>query len=329
MRDPYTILGVPKNASDDDIKKAYRKLAKKYHPDLNPNNKEVEKKFKELTLANDIIGDPAKRKKFDNGEIDAQGNDRGPFHRGGGFGGGFRRGAGAGAGASGGFDPFRDFDPEDIFSDLFNMGKRKAGAGSTSSGRGGFEEELNRARNRSSAGAAGADVQYTLRITFLEAATGTKRRINLSEDNKTIDVTIPAGTQDGQTLRLKGQGKPGTGNGAAGDAYINVQVDPDPIFEAKGINIFMDLPVTVYEAALGATINVPTIDGKVSLQIPKGSNTDTSLRLKNKGIVDPKTKIRGDQYVRLKVVLPDKIDKDLKEMIEDWAQDNPYTVRKA
>ncbi len=324
MRDPYTILGVPKNASDDDIKKAYRKLAKKYHPDLNPNNKEVEKKFKELTLANDIIGDPVKRKKFDSGEIDTQGNDRGPFHRGG-FGGGFGR-RNTGGNASGGFDPFRDIDPEDIFSDLFNMGKRKASAGGA--GRGSFEEELNRARGRS-AGTAGADVQYTLRISFIEAATGTKRRINLSEDNKTIDVTIPAGTQDGQTLRLKAQGKPGTGNGAAGDAYINVQVEPDPIFEAKGINIFMDLPVTVYEAALGATVNVPTIDGKVSLQIPKGSNTDTSLRLKNKGIVDPKTKIRGDQYVRLKVVLPDKIDKDLKEVIEDWAQDNPYTVRKS
>ncbi len=314
MRDPYTVLGVPKNASDEEIKKSYRSLAKKYHPDLNPGNKDVEKRFKELTQAYDILGDAAKRKKFDAGHMDAEGNDRSPFHRGGAY----NRKSGGG----GGFDPFKDLNPEDIFADLFNMGKRNKG-GRGDSGRGSFEDELNKANK-----AQGADMQYTLRVTFIEAARGAKRRISIGDGTKAMDVTIPQGTTNGQILRLKGQGRPSPGGGAPGDAYIEIQIDPDPIFEAKGINIFMDLPVTVYEAVLGATVNVPTIDGKVAISIPKNSNADTSLRLKGKGLLDQKNKIRGDQYVKLKIVLPEKIDKKLKEFSEEWAEDAPYNVRR-
>ncbi len=307
MRDPYTVLGVAKDSSDDDIKKAYRKLAKKYHPDLNPGNKDVEKRFKELTQANDIIGDPVKRKKYDQGEIDSSGNDRNPFYR------GARRGASGGAG----FDPFKDFDPQDIFADIFNMAKNKSGGGGES-----FKDAM-----RSAGKTRGADINYALRIGFIEAAKGAKRRISIGNDDKTIEVTIPPGTTDGQMLRLKGQGKAGQSGGENGDAFIEVHVDPDPNYEVKGINLFMDLPITLPEAVLGATITVSTIDGPVSLVIPKGANTGNNLRLKGKGLVDQKTKIRGDQYVRLKIVLPDKIDKDLREFAEEWGAEYPYKVR--
>ena len=173
----------------------------------------------------------------------------------------------------------------------------------------------------------GSDVTYVAEVDFIEAALGAKKRLMLT-DGKTLDVTIPAGTEDGQTLRLKGQGFPGTGGGSAGDAYIEVKVAPHPLFSRKGSDVYIELPITLPEAVLGATITAPTIDGPVSLKVPRDSNTGSTLRLKGKGIVDRSTGQRGDQYVRLKVVLPDRADPELTDFLEKWARRHPYTVRR-
>jgi DnaJ-class molecular chaperone len=173
----------------------------------------------------------------------------------------------------------------------------------------------------------GADVTYVAEVDFIEAALGAKKRLMLT-DGKTLDVTIPPGTEDGQTLRLKGQGLPGAGGGPAGDAYIEVKVATHPLFSRKGNDVYIELPITLPEAVLGAAITAPTIDGPVSLKVPRDSNTGSTLRLKGKGIVDRSTGQRGDQYVRLKVVLPDRADPELTDFLEKWARRHPYTVRR-
>jgi len=297
MKTPYEILGVPQGASPDDIKKAYRKLAKKLHPDLNPGNKGVEQQFKEVSVAYDLLSDPQKRARFDRGEIDASGAER-PDRS---F---YRSYAGGREGQKyQGFDVEDDSFVDDLFSHLFRQRR---------------QERTMQMR--------GADVTYLAEVDFIEAAAGAKKRLMLT-DGKTLDVTIPAGTEDGQTLRLKGQGMPGTGGGPAGDAYIEIKVAPHALFTRKGNDVHMEVSVTLSEATLGATINVPTIDGPVALKVPAGSNTGSILRLKGKGIVDRATGQRGDQYVRLKVVLPDPIDPELSEFIEKWSRRHPYTVR--
>jgi DnaJ-class molecular chaperone len=300
MADPYKTLGVSPGASADEIKKAYRKLAKKLHPDVNPGNKKVEQQFKEASAAYDLLSDAEKRRKFDAGEIDENGNPRGFA---GGWGGGWGGGRNAGAGARrGGGRPFDagidDSMADDIFRDFFNFG------------RGGGARTGIRMR--------GADVTYKTEIGFLEAARGAKTRITLS-DGKTIDMTIPAGTEDGQTLRLKGQGLPGQGGGPNGDAFVEIGVKPHPYFEREGNDILLECPISLGEAVLGGSITIPTIDGQVSLKVPKNSNTGTQLRLKGKGIADAKGQ-RGDQYVRFVVVLPRQIDRDLESAIERWSR---------
>ncbi len=295
MADPYKTLGVARGASADEIKKAYRKLAKKLHPDVNPGNKKVEQQFKEASAAYDLLSDAEKRRKFDAGEIDDQGNPRG-------FGGwGNARGAGAGAGqrrggpraADVGLDD--DFS-EDLFRDFFNFGRGGQGAG------------------RSGIKMRGADVTYKADVPFLEAARGAKKRLTLS-DGKTLDITIPPGTIDGQTLRLKGQGLPGQGGAPNGDAYVEIAVKPHAYFERDGNDILLECPISLNEAVVGGQITVPTIDGLVAMKVPKNSNTGTQLRLKGKGIADPKTGQRGDQYVRFVVVLPKQMDADLEQAI--------------
>ncbi len=302
MKDPYQALGVGRSASADEIKKAYRKLAKKLHPDLNPGNKKVEQEFKEVTAAYDLLSDADKRAKFDRGEIDASGAER----PGRGF---YRSYAESGQGAKyrGGESVFDD----DIFSDLFSGG---FGARTGPGGRGGARMNIR-----------GADVSYSATADFIEAALGAKKRLTLT-DGKTLDVTIPPGTEDGQTLRLKGQGLPGMGSGAAGDAFIEVRVEPHPLFTRQGNDIHLELPVSLPEAVLGGSINVPTIDGTVSLKVPAGSNTGTVLRLRGKGVPRGKGE-RGDQYVKLKVALPDKPDAELTEFVERWAKKNAYDAR--
>jgi DnaJ-class molecular chaperone len=301
MTDPYKVLGVNPSASDEEIKRAYRKLAKKLHPDLNPGNKRVESQFKETTAAYDFLSDPDKRRKFDRGEIDENGQPRG-----------FRSSSSRPSGGAQqqqrrprgfGYEEDGDFS-EDLFGDFFGFGK---GGGETIKLR-------------------GADVSYQVRVPFLEAVLGTKQRLQLA-DGKTLEVQLPPGTDTGQTLRLKGQGLPGRGGASAGDAFVEVTVEPHPVFTRDGDDILVELPITLYEAVLGASLNVPTIDGKVSLKVPAGANSGTQLRLRGKGVQAGKSGARGDQYVRLVVMLPKEVDPALKTEIEKSARSHPYKVR--
>ncbi len=310
MKDPYQTLGVARGADAAALKRAYRKLAKKLHPDVNPGNAKIEQRFKEVSQAYGILGDAKKRAQFDRGEIDASGQQTG---WGGGFGGAGARGGGWRGGGGGRHRPFdfgADLNVEDIVSELF--GGR---------GRGRAHRGRQRGRQR------GADVSYTAPIGFLEAATGATKRIRLSDD-KVLEMKIPPGTEDRQTLRLKGQGLAGEGGAAAGDAFVEVHLEPHPFFTRKDSDVHLELPVTLQEAVLGATVQVPTVHGKVAMKIPPGSNTGTTLRLKGKGIANRKGGGKGDQYVKLKVALPDKPDSELKDFIERWAKDHVYDPRR-
>ena len=293
--DPYQVLGVPRTASADEIRKAFRKLAKANHPDTNPNNKEAEERFKRVSGAFDIIGDAAKRKKFDAGEIDADGREAM-----GGFGGG-------GRGAS-----FEGVDLNDILGEMFGGGGRGGrGGGGAGGGFGGFSQR-------------GADVRARMDIDLEDAIRGAKRRISFS-DGRTIDVTIPKGAQEGQTLRLKGQGSPG--RAGPGDAFIELAIAPHPIFRREGQTLVMDVPVSVYDAVLGGRAEAPTPDGPVTLTIPKGANTGTRLRLKGRGLSDAKG-VRGDLFARLVVTLPDKPDPSLEGFAEIWKRERPYSPKR-
>src|SRR5690349_11720254 len=301
MTDPYRVLGVNRNASDEEIKRAYRKLAKKLHPDLNPGDKKVEAQFKETAAAYDFLTDPDKRRRYDRGEIDESGQPRGPRFSSRPSGGGQQRHTTRGFGFGG--EDEAEF-TDDLFTDFFGFGKNP----------------------RDSIKLKGADVSYQVRVPFLEAVLGTKQRLQLA-DGKTLEVQLPPGTDTGQTLRLKGQGLPGRGGAPAGDAFVEVTVEPHPIFTREGNDILVELPITLYEAVLGATLNVPTIDGKVSLKIPAGANSGTQLRLRGKGVQAGKSGARGDQYVRLVVMLPKEVDSDLEAAIEKSAKSYPYKVR--
>ena len=304
MKDPYQVLGVGRQASAEEVKRAYRALAKKLHPDLNPGNDKIEQQFKEVSQAYAILGDAEKRKRFDRGEIDAAGQET---PRRGGF---YRAQAERGAGSKyRSFEFGQDINVEDILSDLF--GGAFGGGG---------------ARGRRGA-RPGADVSYTAPVGFIDAAVGAKRRIRLS-DGKVLELAIPAGTEDRQTLRLKGQGMPGEHAGPAGDAYVEVHIEPHPFFTRKDNDVHMELPVSLQEAVLGATITVPTVHGNVSMKIPPGSNTGSTLRLKGKGIVDRRTKVRGDQYVKLKVALPERVDAELRAFVERWGKEHAYDPRR-
>lgn len=289
-RNPYAVLGLAPTASDADIRAAFRKLAKQYHPDRNPDDKKAENKFKEVAAAFDIIGDPDRRKKFDRGEIDEDGRERAhPFgqwsrRQGPPGGGGFETGAGPGAGAS-----FEDL--SDIFSDLF--GSRRA-----------QQARPNRGR----------DLRYRLEVDFLDAALGAKKRVTMP-DGRTLDLSIPAGLEDGQTLRLKGQGE--RGPAGAGDVYVEVKVGPHRIFERDGNDIHVEAPISLKEAVLGGKITVPTIAGDVSVTVPKNSSSGTVLRLRGRGIAKGAGPA-GDQYVKLKIVLPEGGDRELEDFVKRW-----------
>lgn len=298
MQDPYKTLGVARDASQDDIKRAYRKLAKKYHPDINPGNESVEVKFKEISQAYNLLGDTDKRARFDRGEIDSSGQETPRWS---GF---YREHADSPHGTKySHFEDSQGFSAEDIFADLFGRGKRARGS---------------TVRRR------GADVSYKLAIDLLDAANGATKRLRMAGE-KTLDVKIPAGTEDGQTLRLKGQGMGGLGGAPAGDALVEIAIKPHPFFKRDGKNIEVDLPISLQEAVLGASIKVPTIHGQVSMKIPAGSNSGKTLRLKGKGIASGGTK--GDQLVRLQVVLPDKPDDKLKDFVAGWAEEHGYDPR--
>ena len=304
MKDPYLTLGVARGADAAELKRAYRKLAKKLHPDVNPGDTKIEHQFKEVSQAYGILGDAKKRAQFDSGEIDASGQQTGwGGGRRGGWGGGGRRGGGRG-GRQRPFDFGSDLNVEDIVAEMF---------GGRGRGR--------RGRQR------GADISYTAPVAFLDAAVGAKKRIRLS-DGKTLEIKIPPGTEDRQTLRLKGKGAAGEGGGAAGDAFIEVHVEPHAFFTRIDNDVHLELPVTLREAVLGATVQVPTVHGKVAMKIPAGSNSGATLRLKGKGIANPKGGGKGDQYVKLKLALPDKPDNELKDFIERWSKDHDYNPRR-
>jgi DnaJ-class molecular chaperone len=294
MRDPYEVLGVSKTASEAEIKKAFRALAKKHHPDTKGGDKAAQKRFQEISAAYDIVGDKEKRGKFDRGEIDANGNPRGFDPREHGFGaqaGGPRDFRYAWSGEDG--ETAQGFRPEDIFADLFGGGRRR-----------------NQPRK-------GEDLEYALTVGFEEAATGGTRRINLP-DGRELDVKIPAGLKDGQQIRLKGQGTPGRNSGPAGDILLTVSVAPHPWLNRDGNDLKMDLPVTLKEAVLGGKVTVPTLTGPVALTIPAGSNTGTVLRLKGKGIPAHGKETAGNLYVRLVISLPEAPDPALKQFAEQW-----------
>lgn len=301
MRDPYQVLGVARTATPDEIKAAYRKLAKKLHPDLNPGDAAVETKFKEVSGAYDLLSDPDKRARFDRGEIDASGAEtqRGFYrsHAAGDEGFKYRSRGGPSHADMGGFE-----DLSDILGGMFGGGGR----------RGGMKLK-------------GQDVNYRLAVDFLEAARGATKRIHLPEGGR-LDVKIPAGTEDGGTLRLNGKGGPGINGGPAGDAYVTVDVRPHEMFRREGRDIHVDVPVTLGEAVLGGRIEVPTIDGPVQMTVPRGSNTGRVMRLKERGMPGPGG-ARGDQFVHLRVALPDKPDNELEAFVEAWAKAHPYDPR--
>ncbi len=308
-RDPYLELGVSRTASADEIRKAFRKLAKQHHPDTNPGDKKAEEKFKQVSAAFDIVGDAEKRKKFDLGQIDADGREtmrgfggqpgNGPFNAGGFGRGGFQR------------DDGPEIDLSDLFGGMFNQGGG-AGRGPFGGGGGaGFSTK-------------GADIKARLDIDLEEAIKGGKKRVAFS-DGRTIDVTIPAGAQEGQTLRLKGQGSPG--RGGQGDALIELAIKPHPIYRREGDALVMDLPISVPDAVLGGKVEAPTPDGNVMLGVPKGSNSGQTLRLKGRGFADAKGK-RGDLLARLVVTLPETIDEDLEKFAQAWRDQKPYAPKR-
>jgi DnaJ-class molecular chaperone len=291
--DPYAVLGVARNASEEEIRRTYRKLAKELHPDLNPANRaSAEERFKRVSAAYDIIGDAAKRRQYDRGEIDANGEPRRTYqraHAGGPFG---RAGAGRGD----------DFGFGDIFSDFFGRGRGADG--------GPF-------------GMRGQDARYTLEVDFLEAASGTTKRVTMP-DGGVLDLSVPEGVADGQVLRLRGKGRQGGRGGEPGDALVEIRVRPHALFKRVGDDIQCDVPITIDEAVLGAKVEVLTVSGRVQLNIPKGTSSGRVFRLKGKGVLNHANRVRGDQLVTVRIVLPEAIDAELSYFMAEWRQKHRY-----
>ncbi|MBH9536122.1 DnaJ C-terminal domain-containing protein [Novosphingopyxis sp. YJ-S2-01] len=306
MADPYATLGVSRDADEKTIKSAYRTLAKELHPDRNKDNPAAADRFGKVTQAYDLLMDKDKRAAFDRGEIDEEGNPRGPFGYGGGGGGGFR-GQGGPQGGFGGFSggPYQgggeEVDLGDLFSDLFGGG-------------GGRQQRSNPfGRGGRAAPPKGANIAYRMQVSFTDAATREPQRITLA-DGKTIDLKLPAGLVDGQQIRLAGKGQQGPGG--TGDGIVTVQIGGHPFYERDGDTIRLDLPITLKEAVLGGKVRVPTVDGPVMLTVPAGSSSGKTLRLKGRGF-STKSGGRGDQLVRLMVELPED-DAALKQFVEGW-----------
>ena len=296
---PYEVLGVKPDAGADEIRKVYRKLAKQFHPDLNPGKPEAEESFKSISAAYDLLSDPDKRARYDRGEIDETGAERPPR--------GYYRGHAEGA-EGWRYQPEGEMDLsdlEDLFAAYGSAGRRRRGEAG-----GGFR-------------ARGADRHFTLTVDFVTAATGGKQRVALAPE-EWLDVTIPAGVEDGQVLRLRGKGGLGFGGGTAGDALIEVHVAPHALFRRDGDNVLLELPVSLAEAVLGARVSVPTVTGPVTMTIPKGSDTGRQLRLRGKGI---QKKSPGDEIVTLKVFIGPSSDPELVAFLEKWASQHPFDPR--
>ena len=304
MRDPYNVLGLAKTASAGEIKSAFRKLAKKYHPDQSKEPKAKER-FAEIGQAYEILGDEKKRAAFDRGEIDAEGKPRAPQFEGfgagpGGGGGGFRNfhfefGDGAGA---------RNIDP-DIFAELFGAG----------------------ARGRSRAPQKGEDVAVAVAVPLAQAATGGDVRVTLPT-GKTLDVAVPVGFEDGKAIRLRGQGEPSRRGGPPGDALVTLRYAPHPLFRVEGRDLRLDLPITLYEAVLGAKVRAPTLSGAVEITVPAGTSSGRVLRLRGKGLPGAGEAAAGDLLVALRIALPQGEDKALAELMREWRDEKPYDPRR-
>jgi DnaJ-class molecular chaperone len=300
--DPYQILGVARTASADEIRKAYRKLARKLHPDLNPGDRSAEERFKKVSAAHDLLSDPEKRARFDRGEIDASGAERPPQQE-------YRRWSAApGAERYADASVFADLaDADDVLAELLGRGFR-FGAGA---------QDI---RLR------GADIRARLAVPFLEAALGGTQRIVLP-DGGAVDVTVPPGTDDGDQLRLPGKGAPGFNGGPPGDLLIAITVTPHPRFRREGDDIVFDLPISLAEAVQGARIEVEAPGGTVRLAVPPGSNSGTTLRLRGRG-VPRRDGSRGDALARLVVMLPDPPDQALKDFVAGWQQGARHDPRR-
>jgi DnaJ-class molecular chaperone len=298
VKDPYEILGVERAASPDEIQKAYRRLAKKLHPDLNPGNKVAEERFKEVSGAYGLLSNAEKRQRFDSGEIDASGAER-PQQR-------YYKDFANQDGAGSPYDNpsgFADFaQSDDILSEL-------------------FRQQSQRARR-----APGMDLHYRLAIDFVDAVNGATKRLTLPHGGS-IEVTIPPGVREGQVLRLREKGAPSQGEGPPGDALVEILINPHRFFERHGDDIHLELPVTLAEAVLGARIRVPTTSGPVTVTIPKGSNNGSVLRLKGKGVAR-RGGGRGDEFVRLKLMLPAQPDPELESFLSSWAPKPDYDPRR-
>ncbi len=301
MHDPYEILGVARGADIKEVKKAYRKLARDLHPDLHPGDAKAEDRFKEVSAAHQFLSNTEQKGRFDRGEIDPSGAPRAERT--------FYRTYAEGRPRSRYSDPqeiFGNFDGADNFSDLFRGVRHNAA----------WQAEQMRS----------TDIRHKLEIDLVEAANGAVREVVLP-GGKRVKVTIPPGTTDGQMLRLKGQAPQGSGRRRVGNVLIELMVSSHPMFTRKGNDIHAELPITLPEAVLGTRIEVPTVAGNVTLTVPKGANTGTRLRIKGKGGMAPGGQSRGDHYVTFNIMLPDKPDPELAELIEEWAARHPYRVR--
>lgn len=324
MRDPYDVLGVSKGASEAEIKSAFRRLAKKLHPDANKHDPKAASRFAEINAAYEIVGDDKKRKAFDNGEIDAEGKPRFRGYEGYGAqpggGAGFHPGAGNFESFTFGSDGFQRAGVggggfEDILRGMFS------GAARGGRGAGGFGTQFK--PQDFGAPSTGQDLHATLTISLPEAAKGSKTRVHLPT-GKDVEVKIPAGLTSGQQIRLKGQGWP-SATGKAGDALIGVNVAAHPLFTPDGADLRLDLPITLYEAALGGKVRVPTLDGAVELALPPGTNSGRTFRLKGKGL---KAKSgTGDLLATVRIVLPEQSDDELNALMRKWRESKPYDPR--
>ena len=316
MRNPYDVLGVSKGAGADEVKKAFRKLAKKYHPDQNKNDPKAQEKFAEINTAYEIVGDPEKRGQFDRGEIGADGKPRGFEGFGAGGPGGFRRQAGPGGaehfefnfGGGGPGGGQGGFSAGDIFSELFGGGRGRAGGG------------------RAGPPPKGEDYAATALVPLAEVARAGKVNVVLPT-GRTLEVKIPRGVEDGQQIRLRGQGQPSAYGGEPGDAIVTLKFAVHPLFKLDGRDLRLDLPITLYEATLGGKVDVPTLAGKVELTVPAGSSSGRKLRLRGKGL-ESTTGVHGDLYVTLQIVLPETADPDLDALMRRWREQRPYDPRK-
>lgn len=314
MQNLYNILGVKKMASQADVKKAYRALAKELHPDLNKDDENVTNKFKQVSAAYAILGDEVQRGRYDRGEIDENGNDKAPS-----FGAGFGRGGGFGGRSASDFDMN---EAEGVFSEFFRFtggARGRARGGAQGRSKPGANPYQNSTRSK------GLDISYEITIGFEEAITGATRRIKLN-DNKNFDIKIPAGIKNGQVIRLSGQGGPGLGAAPKGDALVEIHVAKHPYYRREGNDIHLELPISFDEAILGGDIKVPTPRGKLTVRIPRNASSGMKLRLKGKGV---ETKDgAGNMYVALKIMGPASRDPELEKAIKSWNGGNGDALRK-